>query len=249
MTTSIFIKTYYNDHKWLQYLLPSIQKYAEDFESVVIVSDQGHIIPSEYLQTITKIPVFVHYVPLPTIYPNNIEHGLGYLWQQYIKLNWMTYCSSSSILILDSDEMLTKHLRPSDFKYNEKWVWSYRPWSESGTAICWKGCTDTILRINTPYEAMCITGFIMTRDATAKLLNYLNMLYENNDLWNIINKNNILRMSEFNMYGSFIHHINSNDYYFNIKRDIELINQSIVKHWSWGGISPEIHNKNMSYLV
>jgi hypothetical protein len=249
MTTSIFIKTYHRDHQWLQYLLPSIEKYSEGFESVVIISDDdGNKIPNEYLNTIKKIPIFVHYVPLPQIYPPNIIHGLGYLWQQYIKLNWMMWCSSQSILILDSDEMLTQLITPNSFKYNDKWIWSYRPWSEAGDAICWKEHTDNLLKINTPYEAMCITGFIMTISATRKLLDYINEIYSNNDLWNIINEKHITTLSEFNIYGSFIYHTNNEEYYYNINRDIPLINQSILKYWSWGGISSEIHNKNISYL-
>lgn len=77
--TSIFIKTNYKDFEWLKYLLSSIEKYSNDFESVVIVSDEGPIIPNEYLNMIKKIPIFVHYVSFPQIYPQNIEHGLGYL--------------------------------------------------------------------------------------------------------------------------------------------------------------------------
>ena len=246
--SSIFIKTYYKDFEWLKYLLPSIEKYSNGFESVVIVSDEGHTIPNEYLNMIKKIPIFVHYVPFPQIYPQNIEHGLGYLWQQYIKLNWIKYCSSKSVLILDSDEMLTIPICPNDFKYNDKWIWSYRPWSEAGDAQCWKAYTDNMLKISTQYEAMCITGFILTRSTTQQLLDYINDIHSNNDLWNIVNKNNILTFSEFNIYGSFIYHTKNNEYYLNIHRDIKLINESIIKHWSWGGISSEIHNKNMMYL-
>ena len=51
--TTIFIKTCPKDHQWLQYLLPSIEKYAEGFKDVVIVSDAGkNVIPPEYLNTI-----------------------------------------------------------------------------------------------------------------------------------------------------------------------------------------------------
>jgi hypothetical protein len=44
--TSIFIKTYPKDHVWLQYLLPSIEKYAEGFKEVIIVSDEYQFNPT-----------------------------------------------------------------------------------------------------------------------------------------------------------------------------------------------------------
>lgn len=250
MSVSIFIKTYYKDFKWLQYLLPSIERYANNFESIIIVSDDdGNIIPDEYIKSIKNIPIYIHYVKLPIIYPNNIHHGLGYLWQQYIKLNWFKYCNSDTVLILDSDEILTTYITPDNFKYNDKWIWTYRLWKDAEYAIIWKDITDTILQIDTKYEAMCISGFILTKSMTIQLLEYLYNIHNDNDLWNIINKYNIVTMSEFNIYGSYINHINNDQYYCNIYcSDLNLINKTINKYRSWDGISDEIHNKNMSYL-
>ena len=171
--TTIFIKTCPKDHQWLQYLLPSIEKYAEGFKDVVIVSDAGkRIIPPEYLNTIKKLPIKTHYIPVPipdARYPKFGHGGVGYLWQQYIKLSWHTLCDSDSALILDSDEMLCKPTTPDDFKHDGKWVWTYRLWKDADSAQCWKSPTDTILQYNTPYEAMAHAGFVLTRNATTNL--------------------------------------------------------------------------------
>ena len=247
--TSIFIKTFPKDHVWLKYLLPSIEKYADGFKDVIIVSDAGTKIPPEYLSSIKKIPVRTHYIPVPTPtskYPN-IENGVGYLWQQYIKLNWFKLCDSDSVMVLDSDEMLCKPLTPDQLKHNGKWIWTYRSWKEAGDAQCWKQSTDFILRKNTPREAMCETGFVLTRTVTTNLLNYIYQMHSISNLWELVTKKRMGKFSEYNIYGSFIHMINHPEYYYNIKKDIPLHN-CIIKKWSWGGVTPEIHKNAMAHL-
>ena len=250
--TSIFIKTYPKDHVWLQYLLPSIEKYAEGFKDVVIVSDAGSVIPSEYLSSIKKFPVHTHYIPIPNQtkeYPQfDKMTGLGYLWQQYIKLSWHNICDADSALLLDSDEMLCKPLTPDQFKHDGKWVWTYRLWKDAGDAKCWKQSTDQILGHNTPYEAMLVSGFVLTRTATINLINCIYQKHSISNLWELVVKKKMNKFSEYNIYGSFIHSVNHPDYYYNIQKNIPL-HDCIIKNWSWGGITPEIHMKAMSHIL
>lgn len=250
--TSIFIKTYAKDYMWLQYLLPSIEKYAEGFKDVIIVSDEGAHIPHEYLSCIKKIPVKTHYIPLPkqTIqYPQfNKMTGMGYLWQQYIKLSWHTLCDSDSALILDSDEMLCKTTTPDNFKHNGKWVWTYRLWKDAEDAVCWKKSTDHILGHSTAHEAMMYTGFVLTRTATMHLLNHICKLHAISNFWELVVKKKMNSFSEFNIYGSFIHLTNHPDYYYNTDNAIAF-HGCIIKNWSWGPITPEIHMKLIAYLA
>jgi len=249
--TTIFIKTCPKDHVWLQYLLPSIEKYAEGFKDVVIVSDEGQVIPPEYLRSIKKFQVKTHYIPVPkqdSRYPDNINLGVGYLWQQYIKLSWHNICDSDSALILDSDEMLCKPLTPDQFKHDGKWVWTYRLWKDAGDAKCWKQSTDQILGQNTPYEAMLVCGFVLTRTTTINLMNYIYQKHAISNFWELVVKKKMNTFSEYNIYGSYIHSVSDPDYYYNIRKDIPL-HDCIIKHWSWGNITPEIHRKAMAYLM
>jgi hypothetical protein len=242
--TSIFIKTYSGDYKWLQYLLPSIEKYANGFEEVIIVADNdGTRIPEEYLNMIKKYKVSVIYENLPTKQPIWTECGIGYIWQQYIKLNWFRYCSSEAVLILDSDEIIITNMAPDDFKHNGKWIWGYRPWDKAGKAICHKLATDIILRIDTECEAMCEVGFVLTRHTTQRLLAYLS----DKDLWDFIVERNIGKMSEYNIYGSYVYHIYGDDYFHNIDGQIPR-KYMICIRWSWGGITEEIDRENRRYL-
>ena len=253
MTTSIFIKTYPNDHVWLQYLLPSIEKYAEGFKEVIIVSDAGTVIPPEYLSSIKKFTVHTHYIPVPkqTEHYPHMGLGVGYLWQQYIKLSWHNICDADSALLLDSDQMLCKPITPDAFKHDGKWVWTYRLWKDAGGAICWKQPTDQILGQNTPYEAMLAVGFVLTRTATINLLNHIYQTHAISNLWELVVKKKMNHFSEYNMYGSYIQHVNDPEYYYIIPNDIQNglpVNDCVIQNWSWGGVTDEIHKKAMSYL-
>jgi hypothetical protein len=109
----IFIKTYVNDFIWLEYLLKSVNKFAQGFRNVIIISDNdGNNIPESILKI---MPVTVKYVDVPNKMPDKLSHLPGYLWQQIIKINWMDYTDADAVLILDSDEMLTSSIRVSDF--------------------------------------------------------------------------------------------------------------------------------------
>ena len=163
-------------------------------------------------------------------------------------MNWHNICDADSALMLDSDEMLCKLTTPDDFKHDGKWVWTYRIWKDAGDAICWKKSTDQILRQNTPYEAMLVSGFVLTRPATINLLNYIYQKHAISNLWELVVKKKMNTFSEYNLYGSFIHLVNDPAYHYNIRKDIPL-HDCIIKNWSWGGITDEIHKKAMSYLV
>jgi hypothetical protein len=94
---------------------------------------------------------------------------------------------------------------------------------------------------------MCVTGFVLTRTATTNLLNYIYQTHSISNLWELVTKKRMSKFSEYNIYGSFIHMINHPEYYYNIKNDIPLHN-SIIKKWSWGGVTPEIHKNAMAHL-
>jgi hypothetical protein len=237
MDTDIFIKTYHKDFKWLKYCLKSIEKYATGFRNIIIVADDdGHVIPSEYL--IKNCKVF--YVGLPDNRPSYVEHGIGYLWQQCIKLSWYNYSDANAVLIMDSDEMFTESISPISFQKEGKFTWNYRPWSEAGSGICWKKSTDFLLNTDTTYDAMAITGFVLQRETTIALKNCLCSTHGTKDIWDIFVKHNMSTASEFNIFGSFIHHFDRREYtqVHNFNRE-NCVNFSIRKSWSWGGISEE----------
>ena len=94
---------------------------------------------------------------------------------------------------------------------------------------------------------MLETGFVLTRTATTNLLNYICQTQSISNLWELVTKKRMHNFSEYNIYGSFIHMINHPDYYYNIRKDIPMHN-CIIKKWSWGGVTPEIHKNAMVHL-
>jgi hypothetical protein len=246
--TDIFIKTYHKDFIWLEYCLKSIKKYARGFRDIVIVSDNtGHIIPSNITNNI--LPVKVYYVNLPSKAPTYVEHGLGYLWQQFVKLSWYKYSDAEQVLVLDSDEMLTKSISPESFKTNEKFNWFYRDWEKAGSGICWRESTEFLLNKQSKYDAMALTGFVLQKETSIALKNHLCSLHNCDELWDIIIKYNLKTCSEFNLFGNFVHLYGRTEYNLVINEDTtKYINSTINKEWSWGGISNEIINKSNDIL-
>ena len=247
--TDIFIKTYHKDFMWLEYCLKSIKKYASDFRNVVVVSDNvQHRIPSNLLNI---VPITVFYVNLPTNAPTFIEHGLGYLWQQYIKMTWYNYSDADEVLVLDSDEMLTEFTTPNSFKTDGKYHWLYRSWEEAGNGICWKDSTEFLLNKKSNYEAMVITGFILQKETLIALKNHICSIHRTNDIWDILVNYNMKTCSEFNLIGNFIHSFGRVEYtkIFSEHERKQVFNNTIKKDWSWGGITDTIRKEKEEILI
>jgi hypothetical protein len=235
MPVDIFIKTYHKDFIWLEYLLKSIKKFASGFRNIAIVSDDdGYILPDHFKEIINFTITYVK-VPVVSI---NMDHGTGYSWQQYMKLSWYKYTDAESIVIFDSDEMLTCPTSPDSFKTNGKYNWFYREWKDAGSAICHKKTVDMILNFDTKYESMWITGFYFTLSATRKLEEYLNSIHGTSDVWNIIILLRISGLSEFNIFGNFIHKIQDPEYNY-LYDTTGAFNSTIIKSWSWGGMNTD----------
>jgi len=235
MIVDIFIKTYYKDYIWLKYCLRSIQKFASGFRNIIIVSDTDNLIPDEYIIPNCKI----YYVPIPKITPSYVEHGIGYLWQQNIKLNWFDYTDADAVLNLDSDCMFTTITTPADFMTDGKFNWFYRDWKDAGGGICWKQSTDFLLKIDTKYDSMLCHPFILQRNTSLSLKKYLCSIHNSDTIWNIFVKYNMKTASEFNLFGSYIKYIDSNEYNQIHNPVNQYHNRTIHVSWSWGGLKDE----------
>ena len=239
MTTDIFIKTYHKDFLWLEYCLKSIAKFTSGFRNLILISDEdGNLIPDFMLNIVPN--TIVTYVKVPNAYSREIDHGVGYMWQQYIKLTWYKYTDAENVLLLDSDSMLTKPTTPSSFQINNKFYWIYRKWEDAGSAIIWKDITKNILKIEPSYEAMCVDGFIMQKETTIAFKNMFCSMYHTNDIWDAFIKNKFKSFSEFNAFGTFIDKYDRTEYSKLYTADPLVVhNYSIIKSWSWGGLSEE----------
>lgn len=238
MIVDIFIKTYHRDFVWLEYCLASIRKFATGFRKVVLVSDDdGHKVPENFIEGMS---VDIHYTKIPTVHPSNPTHGIGYLWQQIVKLSWHTYTDADAVLVLDSDWMFTCATKPEDFMVDGKFSWGYRDWDKVGDAICWKVPTEFLIQEPVEYEAMSIAGFMLTRNTTIQFLDHICSKHKVETLWDIFMKYNLASFSEFNLFGTFIEKYSHDEYTRLYNYDInKLHNRHILTSWSWGGLKED----------
>lgn len=234
MIVDIFIKTWFKDFQFLNYCIRSINKFTTGFRNIVIVTDDdGHFIPSHLLTSNCK----VFYVKQPNQIPSNVQHGVGYLWQQNVKLNWIQWSDADAVFMIDSDCMLTKPTTPESFSVNGKFIWFFRDWDKAGDAQCWKQPTEYLLQQSAPYEAMCVNGFMLTREVTQAFKNHICSKHHVTEIWNVFLNNNTSVASEFNMIGNFIYHYFPNNYSLLVNVDVnQYHNSSIRASWSWGGL-------------
>jgi hypothetical protein len=204
----IFIKTYHLDFQYLEYLLKSIKVFCKGFRNVIIVTDSGKDFPDD-LKNI--IPIKLFYIEMPNSFSHNIEYGVGYLWQQYIKLSWYKYTDAEYVLVMDSDQMFTQPTTPEKFMRKKKYTWYFERWISPD--IKWKSSTEKLLKYEVGNSAMCFPGFIFKRNITLEFLKYINTKHKIWNFWDLVIRDNIEMFSEYNLYGSFMERFYYDEYY------------------------------------
>ena len=257
---TIFIVTYYRDFEWLDYLLRSIEKYAEGFNGVVIVADNdGNLVPEHTVNRITKMPVDVVYVDVPDKVPNSMVPSMkGYFWQVFLKLNWWRYCSDDSVMQIDSDCLLTKTLTPEDLQAeNGKWIWTGRPWASMPQQY-WRESTEKLMRVKTENQTMIGQMYPFAISATKAFLEYLTNEPSENWSWQTMIKMDIDKMSEYCAFGTFVSVVDkdNDEYSFVLFKDARDYRDSEykkkvggIKYRSWDGLSDKIKAEYESYLT
>lgn len=246
----ILLVTYVNDFIWANYCVRSLQKYAKGFRNVILVTDDdGNTVP----ESITSImPMKVVYMKQPDVFPPQLKHRPGYLWQQYLKLNWTEYTDADAVLVIDSDEMITKDLTPSDFRDEYgRWRWFYRNWEFADSAIVWKEPTQELLRFEPEYEAMCCSLFMFERNTTYRFIEYLKEIHGASCLWDVFFRYDLKLFSEFNAYGSYVNKFDNEKVYYKVVNNTDptkYCNQNVHRSWSYGGLNEEDKRKRESIL-
>ena len=239
----IFIKTYPKDFFWLELLLRSIEKYVSGFCGITIVCDRGKRIPQKTLNYITKLPIQVIYLDLPLEKPKSTKpHLKGYIWQQFVKLNWWNYCNENYCMQVDSDCIFKEKFTPQDLLHNNKFIWNFTFWKyKQIERTKWKVSTDKILRKNIQHHGMVGRTFLLTRYHTRKLIEYITENKADFWSWQWMIDNDIGQLSEYCLYGGFIfdliRHESENLYHHQIWKNIKDFHLSDIalkttKHFS-----------------
>lgn len=197
-TIDIFIKSYRNDFKLLNYALLSIAKYLTGFNKVIL------LIPKR------DEKLFVEMVTIPAGLSIEIifveDQGNGYLKQQFYKLNAYNYSTADYILFDDSDCIIHYAQNLQDYISTGKPEILYTSWDKVGDGIIWRQPTETMMGEAVEWETMRRNCLIYHRSTLVNIgkwqpnLEYIIMSSE--------------RFSEFNLMGSYAMKFEKENYNF-----------------------------------
>lgn len=214
---SIFIRTYQNDIKWLNYCLHFIHKNVTGFDEIVIVIPTGQEHLLRHLNY-EKVVVCKTYRD-------------DYLGQQISKLKAHEHCSGDFILFVDSDYMFFNPIDVSEFFKDNKPVILKDRYENVGDAICWKKITEKLFREPIEWELMrCLP--LMYHKSTLENFNKAFPVIEQ-----YIIEQPKAQFSEFNALGFFaLKHEPANYHFIDLSKEQAPINKG-TQFWSWGGLN------------
>ena len=164
----IFIRSWHGDFGWLEYCLRSIKKYAKGFGKVHVC------IPIQDYPLLPDVgDVEVHLVE---------RWADDYIGQQNDKLHADWYCRSPYILVMDSDCVFTKEVKPEDFfrEGNPVWLYESVPHDQSP----WYPITQEAVKHMPEFEFMRRHPFVFTRQSLRDFRDFmLNCHQENISQW------------------------------------------------------------------
>ncbi|OBQ44537.1 MAG: hypothetical protein AN484_06525 [Aphanizomenon flos-aquae WA102] len=214
MTTDIFIRSYRNDFKWLEYCLKSCHQKARGFGKIHIA------VPHQDFEVMPKVSgEEVHLV---------VDSCNGYLAQQITKLHADEFCNADYILHMDSDCVWTQDVEPSMFFSNGKPIIL----REDGVESPWKDISAVSLGWRDEYEYMRRLPIIYPRHLYAPFRAWMERQHGMSiDAWIASQPEN--RFSEFNTFGQWLYRFHPDE--FEWKHPSEVPSY-MRQFWSWGGL-------------
>lgn len=264
----IFIKTCKKDHNWLKWCLASIEKNAEEFDGLCVVTDTDDDLIDNYLNIIHRLNGKIVKVKEPeTNLSHNCQDGLGYIWMQNIKLLWNNYCDFDAVLQIDSDCIIEYLLTPNYFIANDKYKWFVRSWGMAEKAQIHREPLNKILGKNSRYEHMPYSVWLLTKEDTLAFHDWFKQKHGCSWWDHILNtaqqdwgkdiEDPVLRdmgikktrgSSVYNAYGGFLE-LYSKNYCMIDVDEIDLEPFPVKQYWSWGKLSGEIIDEIQNKLT
>lgn len=220
MSTSIFIKSYAGDLKWLHYCLRSIRKFGSGFDEITLVIDEScRNLMGEFDLS------GVNLVHVPD-WPN------GYIQQQAIKLCADQWVSSEFILFVDSDCIFHMPFSPESFLRDGKPVLMKTKYENLGVGEVWKPITEAVVGWPVEFEYMRQLPFMYRRDTLTAFRNVFPGL--GGQLEKMVDRS----FSEFNAIGAFTDRYEQQNYYI-IDTEVWIRSPVIKQYWSWSGLTAD----------
>jgi hypothetical protein len=216
----IFIRSWHGDFNWLEYCLRSIKKYAKGFGKVHVC------IPIQDFDVFPNVDgVEVHLVE---------RWADDYIGQQNDKLHADWYCRSPYILVMDSDCVITKDLRPEDLFREGNPIWLYEAVPRDATP--WYEITQEAIKSMPEFKFMRRQPFVFSAQSLKDFRKFMFECHgEDICLW--LKKRPYRRFSEFNAFGAWAYRNYHRHFCWLHPAEVDTF---VKQSWSWGGITPEI---------
>ncbi len=167
-TLDIFIKSYINDFKLLNYSLQSIRKNIIGYNEIIILIPEGQQREFAASVNIEELNCSVRMV---------VEYGSGYLFQQVCKMQAYKYSKADYILFSDSDMLFDRKIDLQEVVKKNKpelLITKYfdeKGFNNIGDALCWQYPTQKFFNQRADFEYMRRNALIYHRTTLENLEN------------------------------------------------------------------------------
>lgn len=232
MQVRIFIVTYANDARWLDWCLKSIKKFASGFCGTTVLS------PNEDVKIIG--PICDRYgVELKS--DARAKPPLGFLDHMVQKCMADQHCPDADFIFhTDSDVMFIDPATPETFFENGKPIMLVEPYAHlratRNPAATWEGTTKNMLGWNPPYETMRRHGTVYPRSLYPQFRKFISDRFKKEFREHMLSLRPTfpLPWSEFNCMGSFAQRfINSAFHTIDVSR-FPWPAHPLIQFWSQG---------------
>lgn len=222
MDTSILIRTYARDGKWLRYCLRGLRKFARGFREIVVVSPDN-------IEGVDFAGA--RFMNCPALAPAD------YIGQQITKTNADKYCHGDYILHMDSDCIAQNEFAADDFTRDGQPYLLFRKWADVGDAQCWREPTKQAIGAEPCFEFMAAMPIIYHRSTHELFRAHVAALHGKPCDDYIAAQE---RFSEFNALGNYAHQHTPDAYRFiRATGPADGFPRPLKQYWSHAPWAPE----------
>ena len=252
MKTSIFIKSYKDDYKWLRYCLESIAKFVTGYEQIVVVIPEDELphllialrLSDKHYTRVTSKTSIVYFGNLTIAVKEVEEHGNPYLFQQVVKMEAWKYTDSEIICYCDSDCVFSRPVNISEYATDKPLI-LFDDYENVGDAKCWKEITEKTIGHEVNIEFMRQHPFIYLRSTVQMTCDHIERLHGVSVSEYILSQPGT-HFSEFNAVGAYAYLCERDNYRFaearqqtGHERHVYNEHKIIQQWWSYSGLTKE----------
>lgn len=219
MKTSIFIRTYHADIKWLNYCLKSIHKNLTGWDEIIICIPENQ---KELLSHLTAERVVTCKV-----------YSDDYIGQQISKLQAYKHCKNEAVLFVDSDVVFFEGAKVSDYFNGNKPVILKNTWDKVDGAIVWKPIMEKLFGEPIKYEYMRRAPQLFLKSTLENFAKY----FPDIEKWALNQPHRAF--TEFNFLGYFVEKNEATQYDIIDLSKHPVPTNKCKQFWSWSGLTSQ----------